>query len=65
MVPDRLPEALREVVAKFPPGALQFEIGIQTFNEEVAARISRRQDNQRVEENLMFLREETVRGALS
>src|SRR6266446_2074204 len=35
MVPDRLPEALRAVIAKFPPGALQFEVGIQSFNEEV------------------------------
>ena len=34
MIPDRLPEALREIIAKFPPGALQFEIGIQTFNPE-------------------------------
>src|SRR5258708_9356136 len=25
MIPDRLPEALREWIAKFPPGALQFE----------------------------------------
>ena len=37
MVPDRLPAALREVIARFPPGALQFEVGIQTFNPEVGA----------------------------
>ena len=37
MIPDRLPESLREIIAKFPPGALQFEVGIQTFNEEVSA----------------------------
>jgi radical SAM superfamily enzyme YgiQ (UPF0313 family) len=36
MIPDRLPEALREVIAKFPPGALQFEVGVQTFNEKSA-----------------------------
>jgi radical SAM superfamily enzyme YgiQ (UPF0313 family) len=36
MVPDRLPAALREVIARFPPGALQFEVGVQTFNEEAA-----------------------------
>ena len=41
MIPDRLPEALREVIAKFPSGALQFEVGIQTFNETVGALISR------------------------
>jgi hypothetical protein len=59
MIPDRLPETLREPIRKFPPGALQFEVGIQTFNEEVSARISRRQDNAKVEQNLRFLRTET------
>jgi radical SAM superfamily enzyme YgiQ (UPF0313 family) len=48
MIPDRLPEALR-TDQEFPPGALQFEVGIQTFNEEVAKLISRRQDNTKVE----------------
>jgi hypothetical protein len=38
---------------------LQFEVGVQTFNEEVSARISRRQDNQKLAENLRFLRLET------
>ncbi len=55
MIPDRLPEALREIITKFPPGALQFEVGIQTFNEEVGALIKRRQNYQRLEENLRFL----------
>jgi hypothetical protein len=59
MIPDRFPDALRRAIAAFPPGALQFEIGIQTFNPEVAARIGRRQENERVEENLRFLRNET------
>jgi hypothetical protein len=59
MVPDRLPEALREVIAKFPPGALQFEVGVQTFNEEVGALIKRRQNYQRLEENFHFLRHQT------
>ena len=44
MVPDRLPAGLREVIVRFPPGALQFEVGVQTFNEEVAELIQRRQD---------------------
>ncbi len=35
MIPDRLPAELREIIAKFPPGALQFEVGVQTFNPEV------------------------------
>jgi radical SAM superfamily enzyme YgiQ (UPF0313 family) len=59
MIPDRLPEALREVIAKFPPGALQFEVGIQTFDEAVARNISRRQDYARLADNLRFLREQT------
>jgi radical SAM superfamily enzyme YgiQ (UPF0313 family) len=59
MIPDRLPEPLREPIRQFPPGALQFEVGIQSFNEEVCARISRRQDAAKVEENLRFLRRET------
>src|SRR5439155_859047 len=59
MIPDRLPEALREAVARFPVGALQFEVGIQTFNEQVGTLIKRRQNNQRLEENLLFLRKRT------
>ncbi|HWD91101.1 MAG TPA: DUF4080 domain-containing protein [Verrucomicrobiae bacterium] len=59
MVPDRLPEALREVIATFPAGALQFEVGVQTFNEEVGALIKRRQNYERLEDNFRFLRTET------
>jgi len=59
MIPDRLPEALREVIAKFPAGTLQFEVGIQTFNPDVAERIRRRQNYERLEDNFRFLREQT------
>ena len=59
MIPDRLPEALREIIAKFPLGALQFEVGIQTFNPDVAERIRRRQNYERLADNLCFLREQT------
>jgi hypothetical protein len=59
MIPDRLPEGLREIIARFPPGALQFEVGIQTFNSEVSARIKRRQNYDRLAENFRFLRNET------
>lgn len=59
MVPDRLPESLREVIAKFPAAALQFEVGIQTFNEEVGKLIKRRQNYERLEENFHFLRNQT------
>lgn len=59
MVPDRLPQPLRELIGRFPPGALQFEVGVQTFNESVAALIHRRQDYAKLEDNLCFLRQET------
>jgi radical SAM superfamily enzyme YgiQ (UPF0313 family) len=59
MIPDRLPEALRDDIRRFPPGSLQFEVGIQTFNECVAALINRRQDNTKAEENFRFLRSQT------
>jgi radical SAM superfamily enzyme YgiQ (UPF0313 family) len=59
MIPDRLPEGLRDPIRSFPPGALQFEVGIQTFNPEVSRLISRRQNVERIEENFRFLREET------
>lgn len=59
MVPDRLPEGLREIVKKFPAGTLQFEVGIQTFNESVAGLISRRQNYGRLADNLRFIRAET------
>ncbi len=59
MIPDRLPEALRDPIRQFPPGALQFEVGIQSFNEDVCRRISRRQDAAKVAENLRFLRDKT------
>ena len=59
MVPDRLPQTLREIIVRFPPAALQSEVGIQTFNPEVAARIQRRQNYARLEENLQFLRHQT------
>jgi len=59
MVPDRLPEALRDVIAKFPPGALQFEVGIQSFDPEVGRLISRRQNFDRLEENFRWLREQS------
>ena len=59
MVPDRLPEELRELLAAFPPRTLQLEIGIQSWDPEVGRLIERRQDAQRTEDNLRFLSEET------
>ena len=59
MVPDRLPEQLRALIRKFPPGAVQFEVGIQTFDDATSKNISRRQNLERLADNLRFLREET------
>lgn len=59
LVPDRLPQGLKDVIKRFPAGSLQFELGVQTFNEQVAARINRRQDNARAQRNLRFLRRQT------
>ena len=55
VVPDHLPARLQAMIARFPPGVLQFEVGIQSFNVEVQQRISRRQDNARAEANLRWL----------
>ncbi|MBI1345952.1 DUF4080 domain-containing protein [bacterium] len=59
MIPDHLPEALKALITQFPAGSLQFEVGIQTWNDDVAVLISRRQDNVAAEQNLKWLREET------
>lgn len=57
MIPDRLPESLRELIVQFPAGMLQFEIGVQSFNDDVSLLISRPQDNVKLEENFRFLRD--------
>ena len=59
MIPDRLPEDLRALIAQFPAGSLQFEIGVQTFNDEVGKLISRKQDNAKLAENFRYLRQHT------
>ena len=55
VIPDHLPQRLKDMIARFPPGVLQFEIGIQTFNVDVQQRISRRQDNEQTAQNLRWL----------
>ncbi len=59
VVPDHLPRKLKELLTQFPEGSLQFEIGIQTFNTEVQANISRKQNNAKSKENLLWLRDNT------
>lgn len=55
LVPDHLPEALKETIAQFPAGALQFEIGIQSFNPDVQALVSRKQNNEKAADNIRWL----------
>ena len=55
VVPDHLPDALKEGIQKFPEGTLQFEIGIQSFNPEVQSLISRKQNNDKAAENIRWL----------
>jgi hypothetical protein len=59
MIPDRLPDKLMDSIRDWPAGALQFEVGIQTFNEEVARRIQRPLDTAKIEAHLRRLRQET------
>ena len=56
VIPDHLPDKLKAVIARFPAGPLQFEVGIQTWNPDVQALISRKQDNARAQANLTWLR---------
>jgi Protein of unknown function (DUF4080)/B12 binding domain/Radical SAM superfamily len=60
MIPDRFPESLRDVVKRFRPGVLQFEVGVQTLTPAVEQAISRRQDHTRMAENFAFLKEAQV-----
>jgi hypothetical protein len=55
VIPDHLPERLRAMLAQFPPGVLQLEVGVQTFNVAVQQTISRKQDNDATEANLRWL----------
>lgn len=59
LIPDHLPDRLKEKIALFPAGSLQFEIGIQTFNPDVQALVSRRQKNEVAAANLDWLRKQS------
>ncbi len=59
LIPDHLPERLKEKIVRFPEGTLQLEIGIQSFDPVVQARVSRRQKNDVAASNLEWLRRET------
>lgn len=59
VVPDHLPRKLKELLTQFPQGSLQFEIGIQTFDQQVQENISRKQNNAKSKDNLIWLRDNT------
>jgi radical SAM superfamily enzyme YgiQ (UPF0313 family) len=59
MVPSLFPQELLEILARFPPGTLRLEIGIQSLNAEVASRIRRISDPEKELETLHALREKT------
>ncbi len=55
VIPDHLPQPLKDMIARFPPGVLQFEVGVQSFSVPVQQLIARRQDNARTDANLRWL----------
>jgi len=59
VIPDNLPEKLKQTLMRFPKNSLQFEIGVQTFDPEIQSLISRKQHNEKTKENLLWLREHT------
>ena len=59
MVPSLFPPELLQALTRFPPGTLRLEIGIQTLNPEVSARIGRPSNPQKELAALQFLREKT------
>jgi tRNA A37 methylthiotransferase MiaB len=59
VIPDHFPASLREKIKRFPHGALQLEIGIQTLNLDIAKNISRQLKLDKIKENISFLEHET------
>lgn len=59
MIPDHFPQHLKDKLQQFAPTTLQLEIGIQTLNPEVSARIRRKLKPEVVRDNLIFLAEHT------
>ncbi len=59
LIPDHLPERLKQAITRFPPHSLQFEIGVQSFNPQTQMLVSRRQNDEKTEQNLQWIRNET------
>ncbi len=52
---DLLDERLFEIIERLPVGCVQFEVGIQSFNEKTLAEIHRKTDLAQVEQNVKKL----------
>jgi len=53
--PEHLPPTLEKLIAGAPPGFLQLEVGVQTFNPEVSKRINRPLNADNVEAHIRTL----------
>lgn len=52
---DLLDETLFDIISRLPVGSVQFEVGIQSFNETTLQKINRKTDLRKVEENVRRL----------
>ncbi len=59
VIPEHFPESIKNKIAEFRPGTIQLEVGIQTLNSEIATRINRNMDFDKIKKNLHFLEEQT------
>jgi len=59
VIPDHFPLSIQERIKQFKPASLQLEVGIQTLNNEVATRIHRKLNIEKIKENITFLEHET------
>ena len=59
ITPSCLTSPWRDLLRRAPPGLLRLEVGVQTFGEEINARIGRQQSAAEAEDALRFLRQET------
>jgi radical SAM superfamily enzyme YgiQ (UPF0313 family) len=59
VIPDHFPDVLKDKIARFPVGALQLEIGIQTLDPVIAQGINRPLKLEKIYDNLRFLENET------
>ncbi len=60
LVPDHLPDDLKQLILQFPAGCLQFEIGIQTLHPQTQQLISRKTDLKKAKDNISWLSQHTA-----